>query len=535
TVSQGRDASLLNRRPQIFAAPQQETPLSAEVRSVGYSRQTAQLDLIEAGKTLQTKTITLDDHHPSTVLFTVHQDKEGVYPYTMALHGMPGEVTLSNNKSTAYLQVLKSKARVLVLEARPSWDAKFLIQALHTDPSIEVDSIFKLTSDKTFAVAGSADTASAQKPREITVPRTAADFAKYDVVVIGKGYEDFFDPPSTEALKTFVSDHSGNVIFLRGNPGKQTGNLSALEPLQWSSEEIQDVRMKVTDEGRRNPAFNFSATPNPDLVIQKLPTLISATKVEGEKSLSVVLARASGSPSGNASQEMAMIAYQNYGQGKAVSVVGEGLWRWALLPPDMKDYGGCYNDFWTQLVRWLVNQSDFLPGQDLSLKTDRASYSPNQPVSLMAFVRGKAKASVPPVTIVLPNGKTEHVTLARGGSTQANFVGSFKAHAPGEYTAWLGRPNGGSLMVPFSVFPSSEEDLVTAADPEMMHQIAEAGGGEMLAANDLDQLPLKLKDSLQVISRKTDSQSAWDRGPILAILLAIFTIEWILRRRAGLL
>ena len=48
----------------------------------------------------------------------------------------------------------------------------------------------------------------------------------------------------------------------------------------------------LTDEGRRNPAFSFRPTEDPQTIIQKLPTMVSATRVEGEKALSVVLARA---------------------------------------------------------------------------------------------------------------------------------------------------------------------------------------------------------------------------------------------------
>jgi len=49
----------------------------------------------------------------------------------------------------------------------------------------------------------------------------------------------------------------------------------------------------------------------------------------------------------------------------------------------MSGYSACFNEFWTQMVRWLVNQSDFLPGQDVSLKTDRASYTPEIPSTFL--------------------------------------------------------------------------------------------------------------------------------------------------------
>jgi hypothetical protein len=196
---------------------------------------------------------------------------------------------------------------------------------------------------------------------------------------------------------------------------------------------------------------------------------------------------------------MAVLAYQNYGQGKVLSLVGEGLWRWALLPPELKDYATCYSDFWTQLIRWMVNQSDFLPGQDVSLKTDHATYAAGDTVALLAFVRGKKQAALPPVTITQPDGHTARVALGKGGS-QADFVGAYRPEGPGEYLASLDRPRGGSLIVPFNVYPDSEEDLVTAADPDLMRQIAHEGGGEALTPGTLRDLPDKLKQARSILT-----------------------------------
>jgi hypothetical protein len=540
-TKQPPDVALVNRRPQIYAVPQQRVSLTAEVHSTGYNGQIAQADLLRADKVVQTKAVPLDDHKAVPLSFEIQENREGSYHYALSIRPMPKELTTSNNRSSVFVQVLKSKARVLVLEGRPSWDAKFLLKALRTDPSIQVDAIFKITNEKYFALMGAVQ-ADAQSPAQVKIPKTPAELAKYDVIIIGKGYEGFFDAKDTEALKSFVADHAGNLIFLRGKPDERTEALRGLEPIQWSADQISDIRMQLTDEGQRNPAFNFTAAQSATDVVQKLPTMISATRVVGEKALSVVLARAAGvasgiSGAGNQAEdkEMAVLAYQNYGQGKVLSLVGEGLWRWALLPPELKDYTTCYSDFWTQLVRWMVNQSDFLPGQDVSLKTDRATYAAGDSVGLLAFVRGKTQTQLPPVTITQPDGRSTQLMLGKAGGSQADFVGAYKPQGPGEYVAALARPGAGSIIVPFSVYPDSEEDLVTAADPELMRQIAHEGGGEALTVSDLKELPDKLRQARMTLTDKTAARSAWDQSWVLALILALLTCEWALRRRFGLL
>jgi hypothetical protein len=536
TSAAGRDVSLVNRRPQVYAAPKQEVSLAAEVQSAGYQGQRAQVDLLKAGKAVASRSVLLDDGKAVPVSFSVVEAKPGFYHYAMKVRPLPAEGSDANNRTSLFLSVLDSKIRVLVLEGRPTWDAKFLIQALHSDPSVEVDAIFKLTGDKFFAVKGTADPG-ALPVKQVKVPSTPAELAKYDVVVIGRGFEEFFTDKDAASLKQYVGDHAGNLIFLRGNPEERASVLQDLEPVRWSDEQVRDFRMQVTEEGRSNPAFTFGASGDPETVIQKLPTMISATRVEEEKALSVVLARASGVPGAAAgNKEMAVLAYQNYGQGKAVALIGQGLWRWAFLPPELKDYAGCYRDFWTQLVRWLVSQSDFLPGQDVSLKTDRAGYSPGETVNFMAFLRGKGMGRLPPLKIAGPSGKVSQLVLGKGSGSQADFAGAFKPREAGEYVATLALPGSrsGSVTAPFSVFETREEDIVTAADPQLMRQIAQAGGGEALSLGELDSLPQRLREAQSLLFTRTEPRPAWDRWWVLAALLGVLSLEWMVRRRLGM-
>jgi hypothetical protein len=531
--TKGKDVVLLNRRPQVYAAPEQSVPLMAEVRSIGYGGQSAQATLSKEGKPVAMKSVKLDDRRPVSVSFNTSEAKPGNYRFALSITPMPGEATAANNRCSVSLQVQEAHARVLVLEGRPTWDAKFLIQALHSDPAIQVDAIFKLADKKFFAVKGTPEPG-AIPSQSVKVPSTPAELAKYDVVIIGKGYEEFYDEKSTAVLKQFVADHAGNVIFLRGKAAERDTALEALEPVRWSQEQIRDFRLQVTEEGVQNPAFGFRVGSDTRAIVQKLPKLISATRVEGEKALAVVLARAMDVPGGAQQKEMAVLAYQNYGQGKAVSLIGQGLWRWAFLPPELKDYAGCYNDFWTQLIRWLVNQSDFLPGQEVTLKTDRGTYSLGDSVNLLAYVRGKGIDAIPPVKITAPDGKSTEIRLAKAGGAQADFVGSYKPRVAGEYLASLTRPRAGPIMLPFSVYPDREEDIITAADPEMMRQIAQAGGGEALQINQLSELPGKLQEAQAMLVTHYDTKSAWDQSWVLGIILGLLSLEWALRRRWGL-
>src|SRR5581483_5646231 len=102
-------------------------------------------------------------------------------------------------------------------------------------------------------------------------------------------------------------------VFLRGRADERTPALAALEPVAFGDQEIDSARVRLTEAGRAHPGFAFSSGEDAQTVVQRLPSLISATQVQGEKALSVVLARAQGSDDAQTDQdtrEMALLAYQ---------------------------------------------------------------------------------------------------------------------------------------------------------------------------------------------------------------------------------
>src|SRR5262249_25823028 len=267
--------------------------------------------------------------------------------------------------------------------------------------------------------------------------------------------------------------------FIRGRPDERSASLRELEPVSWTDSEVSDLRLRLTQEGRSHPAFAFAASEDAQTVIKKLPSLISATRVNGEKALAVVHARADNAVEDQDAREMATLVYQRYGQGKVMALAGQGMWRWAFLPPDLQGYRKVYDEFWSQVVRWMVSESDFLPGQNLSLRTDRNGYSVNDTVTFLGYKRG-AKGGDPPLfALTTPDGNEEQISLARSDGKQADYTATYRPVKPGEYVASFEKSNGSAATVSamFTVNSGAEEDLNRSADPDLMRQIAIAGGG----------------------------------------------------------
>jgi hypothetical protein len=528
--TQQRDLQVIARRPQVFASPEQTVQIGAEIRDTGVPRTTERVDLLLNGRRVAAQNVVVEPGRRE-VSFPVTQAKKGLYRYSIAVAPDPSEQNPANNRASVFLSVMNTRAHVLFLEGRPSWDSKFLSNALRTDPTVTLDVIYKLTDTKHFAVIGGSE-----KEEGIAIPRTVEQMSKYDLIIFGKGFEEFYDEAGVKTLKEWISERGGNLLFLRGRPDERMESLGEIEPVTWSDQEIDELRMRLTQEGKAHPGFAFAISEDAQTVVKKLPPLVSATRVQGEKALAVVLARAENAVNDQDAKEMATLAYIRYGQGKVMAIVGQGLWRWAFLPPDLESYGKVYEEFWTQTVRWMVSESDFLPGQNISLRTDRAGYAPNETVTFLGYLRGRKAAAPSALTLTRPDGTTTQVGAATGDGKRADFTATYRPTQPGEYIASVPAPGAKAAPVStvFTVFPGHEEDLNRSADPDLMRQIAATSGGYALAPGDVSGLPERLQAAEQAKQRKTEPRTAWDRPWVLAFLFLLLAAEWWIRRRSGM-
>jgi hypothetical protein len=527
--TKAQDVLVVAQRPQVFAEPGQQIEIAADIRDNGIPPGPVVVELLRDGKRIAQQSLNLTPGRHE-VRFPVAEAHRGFYRYAVACSPVAGETDLTNNRANIFLNVMDGHARVLLLEGQPTWDSKFLAQALRDDPTIRLDSVYQLTDTRPFAVS-----ASAQQPI-VHVPRTVEDFAHYDVLLLGRGYESFFDAKATEALKKWVGDRGGCLVFLRGRADERTPGLRELEPVVYGTQELASAQVRLTEAGRSHPGFAFDTAEDAQTVVKKLPALITATRVQHEKALAVVLARSSEGEDGADSKPMATLAYQRFGQGKVMAVVGQGLWRWAFLPPDQEKYRKVYPEFWAQTIRWLVSESDFLPGQNIALRTDKTTYSAAETVNLLGFLRGP-KVSPPQVTLTLPGGKTIVLGSTPGDGKTADFTATYHPPAPGEYIATVAPPAGSAKAVPvsaaFTVYPGQEEDANRSADPALMQQIAAIGGGQSLTPVELNSLPERLRAAELTAVKVEEPRTLWDRWWVLAILLGVLTTEWLLRRRLG--
>ncbi len=540
TDSPSPDIALLQNRNTFTAFPGQSLRIPFGVESTG-------LDPVRTRAILrdhqENEIAAIDLDLPAdrtiTAAFDVTAPDESAR-WSVEIPVQPGEVRAFNNHSAFNIRVIESKTRVFLAEGAPYWDSKFLAQLLRQQPHMELNSVHRLTDERYFRIdTGSDDPSETDHP---VFPSTLDELSRYDLVIFGKNIDSFLTDDRLQALRAYVRDRGGAVLFARGrattaeNPG-----LEPLEPVAWASATASDFRFLPTADGEAAGLFG-EALPAPDASLwASLPPLKDGRMVSSVKPFTRILAegRVKGG-GGAASGTFPALLMRRYGQGVAGLVNGDGVWQWDFFP-DARELGNCYEDFWTQLIQWMASYSEFLPGQDFSLRLPATRGPAGQPVTATIAYRGTGGDPAPVLRVTSPDGESSEVTPAAtpDPSGRPRWRASFTPHAPGEWTLAVVDPRENPAPVPVRTFtvphpPSESDDL--SPDPAFLELIATTANGTAMEPGDV---PAFLEKHItapapEILHAGATWRPAWNHALVALLIAALLSTEWFLRRRQGL-
>jgi hypothetical protein len=543
TVAIGTDGPLrdviLQSQAAITAFPDQPLRIPFTLQSSGFEplRQTVTLT---DGHGVEVSAITLDLEPGATATsaFEVTAPSESAR-WSIGTAVVDGEVRSGNNRTTINIRVLASRTRVFLAEGAPYWDSKFLAQLLRQQPHMEVHSVHRLSDQRYFRIdSGSDDSAETHAP---VFPATLDELSHYDLIVFGKNIDPFLDDKRAEALRAYVRDRGGAVLFARGKPA--TASLPALEPLEpvvWATSTASDFGFAPTRDGEAAGLFG-EALPGPDASLwASLPTLKDGRQISMVKPFTRVLAEGISTVGSGQSATFPALLVRRYGQGVTGLVNGDGLWKWDFFP-EARDLGNCYEEFWTQLIQWMASYSEFLPGQDFSLRLPATRGEAGVALPASLSYRGAAPVPEPVLVVTAPDGEERELRPAAVPDPTGRplWRSSFTPDRPGAWKLHVIDPRDGAPPTPEVTFtvpvPPAESDDVSP-DPDFLVDLAEATGGQAVNAPGFSDF---LKSHLIAPPPATRDSGAvwkpmWSRAPFAILIGFLLSSEWFLRRRQGL-
>jgi hypothetical protein len=582
TVSAGasaiRDLAIRKAWAGEFAFVENVSEIDAELIAHGLEGEAVQVRLERDGETIaETSAIAPADGAPLRLRFEVAPDRVGHFVYAVVVEPAENEATVSNNRWSFVVKVLRDKVRVLHVAGRPDWDVRALRTLLGRDPNVELLSYYILRG------LDDSDREDPHAPLSLIAFPTdqlfAEELGSFDLVVLHN-----FDALSHQVgrylgdVARYVEE-GGSIVVIGGDLGLATGDyaggrLGAVLPVavdRPAGLETTRFRPELVEAGKRHPITAWLGDPRlraagpGDAPISgdagawsRLPALDSFNPLrlrEGaSKAATVLLRHPSGSP---------LLAVAEPGKGRSVVLATGASWRLGFAPDlPLIDGARPYDLLWLGITRWLLRDA---AAERLSLEVAQPTVSPGEAIELRAAALSASYAPEPDVTVdwtIRPlrpaaDSETEGPPAVAAGTWVTDALGRASARIDplpiGAYEVLARRrPPADDPEAPIA--SARRVLLVEAEHRELAEVDADAGearladladrtGGDALKARAGDRLPTSLElaktsegapiqAGLRVESRR--ELPLWDGFGALALLVLAFGGEWILRRRMGL-
>jgi hypothetical protein len=450
------------------------------------------------------------------------------------VEALAGEREARNNAAEFLVRASSAKRKVLLLDGRPRWDSLYVRNLFQRDSRWQMNAL----------ILGGADPAErwprGENPGMFPSRQELLD--EYDAVILGDLPPLALSEAEWRWLADFVGKRGGGLLFVDGQRRQLAAQaatpgwpLAALLPVEFGAEgEAQSAAQGRFDLGARGRSLSFMAldpgNADPGAVWRQLraPHWVPGVRALPGSETLLELEVASG--------RMPALVWRQFGAGRVAYLAFDETWRWR------SDVAEKHQErFWNQLIPAIAEPVFAAEDERLSLETDRFRY----PVGGTAEVRVRLRAP-----LAGPGGQKQWravlsregrrvatVALAAEGGREDLLLGRTAPLEAGSYSVGVEPVSAEGelpLRVSFDVgFRAAGELAELSLNESLLKRVAEESGGKYLReefGGELRELIFPLETGRVVETETVLWQSYWWFSAVLLLL----SIEWILRKRLGL-
>jgi hypothetical protein len=237
-------------------------------------------------------------------------------------------------------------------------------------------------------------------------------------------------------------------------------------------------------------------------------------------------------------QTLPVMVTRSFGAGRVFYSATDETWRWRYKAADTY-----HQRFWNQVAQWVMPRPFTVSDDYVSLDAGPPTYAAGEAADIRVRLRGVDGRPVTDATVdalLWQDGRiVSTVTLAPDDNQSGIYRGRTGPLAEGQYEVSVRasgfsndalRARTGFLVQP----PKSRERELVSCNDELLEEIARSSGGTFMReeqAGELADLLIPLSSGRIIESDTLLWQSYW----WFAAIVLLLSIEWLLRKRAGLL
>ena len=454
-----------------------------------------------ANRVISSQNIQVSDDRYSKSIETILDAKAaGVQHYTISVSQVDGEQNIANNTQEVYVEVIDSKENVLIVANAPHPDVFALRDALSKNKNYKID---VQTADKANAKIGD-----------------------YNLIIL-------HNLPSVNYNASSLIDQAKKIGI---SIWYVTGSLTAIPLFNQAQDALQisSRGLSANDaQGVLNPNFSYF-TVNAANNISSLPPLAAPFgEYKTGPNTQVLMNQKLG---GVTTQYPLFLVQQNL-NGRVGVLTGEGIWRWRLYDYNQHKNHDLVDDYLLKTAQYLSVKHDKKQFRTTIAKT---VYTESEPITFDAelYNENYELINTPDVNLILldSSNKKYPYTLNKNGNSYSLNIGNLAAgkYAYSASTSFNGQNYSatGNLIV----VAQNIEEVNTTADFGLLNQLATNYGGEFVYPPQIASLKEKIKNnaSIKTILRSTvNTDPLIDWKWLFALLIALLSIEWFVRKRSG--
>ena len=487
----------------------------------------------------------------------MNADTIGRDEYVLRTAVQDDETREDNNQRSFAVEVVDDQSHVLLVEGEARWEFRFIDNALSRDEKVDLKQVV-------FNQPHIGVLPTTFFPKRLQLPVKPADVAEstmseLDLLIVGDVSPADVTPTAWKVIDEFVREQGGTLVLLAGKnqfPGRHNSqelrqllpmtNLREID-LTRSGEDASPVdrgfRLQLTPDADRHAMFQLDTDIFKNRrVWSQLPGHVWGLTGTARPGATVLAtAHRQDEPSLESERDSAMIVHQYYGFGQVLWVGIDSTWRWRHRVGDKY-----HHRFWAQLARWAARNkasagNDFvrllLQNSQLAVGDDAAfevrwqkrflDLNPELKASIEIYQESDASDEKPFSRIDLtPVDGSPLLFQARAVGLPS---GTWTAKVTVE-NANLGSEVSTSLYVSD---PLTGELSDLSANRDLLTQLAEASGGELLMPDEVHRIVELLKPP-EDSSESREETTLWDHWIFLLLFFALLTSEWVMRKLNGL-
>lgn len=440
-----------------------------------------------------------------------------------------GDVEARNNDLVLHLAATPQRRKLLIVDARPRWETRFVRNLFDRDTQWDVTTVLaEPEGDRLVLRRG-------QGPNSF--PADARSLEAYDVVILGDLPASTLLDSEQQWLREFVDKRGGGLIWLDGQRRHlaQYGAtpLGPLLPVEWTQDAVSKLApLAVTEAGSRSAMTLLAPEPVASAQVwRSLPPPHWAAAVRALPGSQVLVT------AGTSQQAWPMVVLRRFGAGQVLYLATDEWWRWRYEVADKH-----HQRWWQQVVAALAEEPYAVNAARLSLDAGGFLRLQGDRAPLRVRWRDEQGRPVASGSVEaqwwLKDRKVASVLLAQDSTRPGVYTGLAPPLEPGQYDLKLqvagGDPGQVLPSLAVTILPPEAAELATLqARRDLLQELASVTGGVMFEEDQLQDLLARLQPMSR--GRIIETQTVLARSFIAFVpVLSLLTAEWLLRRRKGL-